>query len=67
MERNWEQWEIDSSSQSGDEDYNPLQNSRLKPGPSNYRPLSKENSMEPENHIDGRVGMLPYTVNLHTS
>jgi hypothetical protein len=64
----WEQWEIESQDgDSGDEDYNPLQNSRLRPGPSNYRPLSKENSMEPENHIDGRIGVLPYTVNLITS
>lgn len=61
--RQWEHWATESSDRdieishgSGDDDYNP---SRLSPGPSNYRPISRENSTQPQNQNDPSIGMSP--------
>jgi len=42
----------------GDEDYNPLQNSR--PGPSNNRSISRENSSQLQNENTQKIGMSLY-------
>ena len=64
----WEHWAIESfdrdshlSHLTGDEDYNPSQNSRLRPGPSYHRSISRESSTRPQNQNDQKIHMSPCT------